>query len=284
MSRIRIVTDTDSSLPTQIAEEYGIIQVPITIHFGEETFKDVEEIDCTQTFARIDREGKLPTTSAPSPGDFADAYQRALDSGAEEILCFTVSGEVSATYKSALTGKDMIDGGMVTVVDTRSLSLGQGYMVMEAAKLAGQGKRSEEIVDQVQEIRERSHLYAALSTLRYMAMSGRIDHLTAGMANLLNIKPILSIQDGKLDLLEKVRTKGKSWQRVIELVREQVGKKGIEKLSILHADALEDAELFKEQLCNEIQCLESTPCYEINPGLSVHAGSGLVGVAFVVER
>ncbi len=282
MATIRIVTDTDSSLPPQVAEEYGIIQVPITIHFGEETYKDVEDIDCAKTFARIDRDGVLPTTSAPSPGDFAEAYQRAFDTGGDEVICFTVSSEVSATYKSALTGKEMIEAGRVTVVDTRSLSLGQGYMVLEAAELAREGRDRDEIIAQAKSIGDKAHLFAALSTLKYMAMSGRIGHLTAGMANLLNIKPILSIQEGKLDLLEKVRTKGKSWQRVIELIDQQVGNQRIEKLSILHANALEDAEVFKEQLCSQIQYQALTPLYEINPGLSIHAGSGLVGVAFTI--
>lgn len=282
MARIRIVTDTDSSLPSQVADEYGIVQVPITIHFGEETYKDVEEIDCAKTFARIDRDGVLPTTSAPSPGDFAEAYRRAFDMGGDEVICFTVSSEVSATYKSALTGKEMIEDKGVTVVDTRSLSLGQGYMVLEAAELARQGRVKDEIIARAKSIGDRSHLFAALSTLKYMAMSGRIGHLTAGMANLLNIKPILSIQDGKLDLLEKVRTKGKSWQRVIELVVHQVGNHQIEKLSILHANASEDAKAFRKQLCDQIQYQGSAPLYEINPGLSIHAGAGLVGVAFTV--
>lgn len=284
MSAIRIITDTDSSLPFQVADDWGIIQVPITVHFGEEVFKTGEEIDDVQTFMRIDKEGELPTTSAPSPGNFAEAYQRAFSEGADEVICFTVSGEVSATYKAALAGKEIIKDGNVTVVDTKSLSMGQGYMVLEAAKLAGQGKEPREIIAGAEEVRDRTHLFAALSTLKYMAMSGRVGHLTAGMANLLNIKPILSIQDGKLDLLEKVRTKGKSWQRVIELVDHEVGEKQIEKMSLLHVNALEDAKAFKTQIRDHIKCPEKIPDYELTPGLSVHAGAGLVGVTFVVAK
>jgi len=284
MSDIRIITDTDSSLPFQVADDWGIIQVPITVHFGEEVFKTGEEIDDVQTFTRIDREGKLPTTSAPSPGNFAEAYQRAFAEGADEVICFTVSGEVSATYKAALAAKEIIKDENVTVVDTKSLSMGQGYMVLEAAKLAGEGKELKEIITGAEEVRDRTHLFAALSTLKYMAMSGRVGHLTAGMANLLSIKPILSIQDGKLDLLEKVRTKGKSWQRVIELVDHEVGKKPIEKMSLLHVNALEDAKAFKAQIRNHIKCPEIIPDYELTPGLSVHAGAGLVGVTFIVAK
>lgn len=283
MSEIAIVTDTDSSLSPAMAEPYGIIQVPIIVHFGEESFKTGEEIDDTQTFQRVDREGELPSTSAPSPGDFADAYRLAFDRGADEVICFTVSGEVSATYDAALNGKAMVEAGVVTVVDTKSLSMGQGYMVLEAARLAQAGKSREEIINQAEELRDRTHLYAALSTLKYMAMSGRIGHLSAGMAKLLNIKPILSIQDGKLDLLEKVRTKSKSWQRVIELMEGALQGRRIEKMSILHVTALEDAQAFERQLRTELEVPERIPHIELTPGLSVHAGAGLVGVTFVIQ-
>ena len=201
MSTIAIVTDTDSSLPPSLADEYGIIQVPIIVHFGQQSFKAGEEIDDALTFQRIDRDGELPSTSAPSPGDFAEAYRRALQGGAAEVICFTVSGEVSATFDAAVNAKEMVREGPVTVVDTKSLSMGQGYMALEAARMAQEGKTREEIITRTQGLRERTHLFAALSTLKYMAMSGRIGHLSAGMANFLNIKPILSIQDGKLDLL-----------------------------------------------------------------------------------
>lgn len=284
MSSIAIITDTDSSLPARVAHEAGVIQVPIKLHFGEETYKTGEDMDDTQVFARIDREGELPTTSAPSPGDFANAFLRAFEEGAEELICFTVSGEVSATYEAALAGKDMVDQGRLTVVDSRSLSMGQGYMVLKAAELAAQGADTEEIIYAAEDVRDRTHLFAALSTLKYMAMSGRVGHLTAGMANILSIKPILTIQDGKLDLLEKVRTKKKSWHRLIELVRESLAGKGVEAMSLLHVDAREDARDFEHLLRENVDCPESIPCYDLTPGLSVHAGAGLVGVTFVKAR
>lgn len=284
MSSIAIVTDTDSSLPIREAEALGVIQVPINIHFDGETYKTGEEIDDARVFARIDKEGSLPTTSAPSPGDFAKAYQQSFQRGAREVICFTVSGEVSATYEAALTGREMIDEEQVTVVDSRSLSMGQGYMVAKAAELARQGASREEIISGAEDIRDRTHLFAALSTLKYMAMSGRVGHLSAGMANILSIKPILTIQDGKLDLLEKVRTKKKSWQRVMELMQERLGDNDPEKISVLHVDALSDARKFKDLLQSKIHFPGDVPYYELTPGLSVHAGAGLIGVTFIERK
>jgi len=284
MSSIAIITDTDSSLSQQKANELNVIQVPIKIHFDGETYNAVQEIDDAGVFARIRREGNLPTTSAPSPGDFAAAYQTAFKRGAEEVVCFTVSGAVSATYEAALTGKDMVDDGPIEVVDSRSLSMGQGYMVMKAAELAGAGADKDQIMAAAADIRDRSHLFAALSTLKYMAMSGRVGHLTAGMANIFNIKPILTIRDGQLDLLEKVRTKSKSWQRLIELTQESLSEQDIEELSILHVAAAEDAREFETLLRENLDCPDSIEYFQLTPGLSIHAGAGLVGLTFVKGR
>jgi DegV family protein with EDD domain len=280
---IAIISDTDTSLPQSSLDEYGIRQVSITIHFGEEILKACSDITDEGLIERVNREGVLPTTAAPSPGDFSEAYQEAFDSGADEIICLTVSGDVSATYQAALAAKDLLPDHEITVVDTKSISMGQGFMVLKAAELARQGKGKNEILAAVEDVRDRSHLFAALETLKFMAMSGRVGHLTAEMANLLSIKPILTIKDGKLDLLEKVRTKKKAWNRVIELTVEALDDGEIESLFILHVAAREYAEQFEKQLREAVSCPDVIPVTELTPGLSVHTGAGLVGVAFTTK-
>lgn len=215
MPSIAIVTDTDASLPAALAAQYNIRQVPISIHFGEETFATGVDINEAELFARIDRDGKLPTTSAPSPGQFAQAYEAAFAAGADSIICFCVSSEISATFNSAVNAKDLLPGKDIEVVDTRSLTMAQGFMVLAAAKAAQAGATKAEIMARALDIGDRVHLYGSLSTLKYLAMSGRVGHIAAGMASMLNIKPILTIKEGKLDMLERVRTRKRAWSRTI---------------------------------------------------------------------
>jgi len=284
MSKIAIVTDTDASLPLDIAEQYAITQVPINILFGEESFRDVYDITGEETFARVDREGKLPTTSAPSPGQFAEAYQAAFESGADSVLCFTVSGEVSATYAAAVSAREMNLDKEITVVDTRSLSLGQGLMVLAAAEAVAGGTSADEAVALAMDVGQRSRLFAALPTLKYIAMSGRVGHLAAGVAGLLSIKPILTIRDGKLDLLERIRTQKKSWERVVELCEEAVDGRPIERMAMIHVNALEEARQLETMLRAKLDCPPELLISQMNPGLSIHAGAGLVGVVFLTGK
>ncbi len=284
MPRIAIVTDTDSSLPPELAGRYGIHQVPITVNFGTESFETGVEIDDARTFARIDSEGRLPTTAAPSPGKFVEAFRAALAAGAETILCFCVSAEVSRTYDSAVAAAGELAGHDITVVDTRSLSMGFGFMVLEAAAAAQEGAAKEQVLARAHDVGRRTHLYAALSTVRYLAMSGRVGHLAAGMATLLSIKPILTVRGGKLDLLERVRTRGKAWARVIELAKGTAAGRPIERLAFLHVNAAAEAREFAALLQQELALPADVIYAELTPGLSVHAGAGLVGVAFVVGK
>ena len=283
MTKFAIITDTDCSLPFDLAAQYHIQQVPINILFGEEIFKTEIDIDDVQLFERIDREGQLPTTSAPSPGQFLEAYQAAFAAGADEVICFTVSGEISATYAAALTAKDMLPETTITVVDSRSLSLGQGFIVLKAAELAQAGASRDEIIAGAMRLETDSGFYAALATLKYLAMSGRVGHLAAGMANILNIKPVLTIQDGKLDMLEKVRTRKKAWARVIELTSEAVGDREIERMGLVHVAAHEQAEELAILLRERINCPDDILIANLTAGLSVHSGAGMVGVGFTLK-
>ena len=284
MSHIAVITDTDSSLPLELAKKYNIVQVPILVQFGDESFRDVYDINNDALFARIDREGKLPTTAAPSPGQFVETFKQAFDSGADAVLCLNISSEMSATYASARQAAGMLPGKRIEVVDTCSLAMGQGFMVLAAAEAVAHGASIEEAIAAAEDVRSRTYLFGALATLKYIAMSGRVSHLAAGMAGLLDIKPVLTLQNGKLELLEKIRTQGKSWNRAVELSVEKTAGRKIEKMAVLNVKAPEEAHQFESLLCASLPCPDEITFTDITPGLSVHTGAGMVAVVFTIAR
>lgn len=284
MRRIAVVTDTDASLPPQVASACGIRQVPILVQFGHETFETGSTISDAELFARVDREGRMPTTAAPAPGLFAEAFRAAFEEGAEAILCLCVSGEVSATCSAALIARDMLPERDITVVDSRSISMGLGFMALAASDALQAGCSPQEAVEHAIEVREHTCLYATLVTLRYLAMSGRVGHLAAGMAGLLNIKPILTLADGKLEMIERIRSRPRSRKRVLELTDQALGGRRASHMAILHVNALADAQGFEEQVRAVLPCPQGILIAELTPGLSVHTGAGLIGLVTVAAH
>ena len=284
MPKTAVITDTDSSLPADLAGQYGIEQVPITVHFDDRSYTCGLDIDDRKLFELVDQTNRLPTTSAPSPAAFAAAYERAFSQGSESIVCVCVSSKVSSTYASALSACEQFPGKEIAVIDSLSVSMGQGFMALAAAEAAAHGAGMDEVLDAVAGVEKRVHLFAVLSTLKYLALSGRVGKFVAGMADTLNIKPILTVEDGKLVLLERVRTRGKAVERLLDLVDSSLGGKPAERVAILHITDYDRACELRSQLCARVSCPESIPIAEFTPGLSVHAGSGVVGVVTLAAR
>jgi DegV family protein with EDD domain len=281
MSKIAIVTDSDSSLPASLAAQHGIRQVPITIHFGEETYTTGVDIDDAKLFEIIDRIGKIPTTAAPPPAAFAKAYEEAFDDGADAVVCICVSAEISGTCNSARTACELFPGKEIEVIDSRNLSMGQGFMTLIAAEMAADGASLAEIVAAVNDAGTRMHTFGVLATLKYLAMSGRVGKLAAGMATTLNIKPILKVGGGKLDMLEKVRTQKKAFKRLVQLAVIEKGENSIDRIALIHVNNPEGAQLLKDMLCESLACPDDFAVVPFSAGLSVHTGAGMVAVAFL---
>lgn len=281
MPKIAVITDTDSSLPLELAERHHITQVPISIRFGDQSFRDAYEITSSEVFARVDREGILPKTAAPSPGEFAAVFERAFSAGAESILCLNISREVSATYDAAVLAAAEFDGRDITVIDTRQISMGQGFMALAAARAASEGGSIDMVLERALSVGQRAHLFGALSTLKYLALGGRVGQFAAIAGNMLSIRPILTVRDGKLDLLEKSRTRKRSWARVIELVANSANNRCPEQMAVLHVAAPEAAQAFAQELQSQIECPDTLLVCELSPGLAVHTGAGMVGVSFI---
>ncbi len=283
MGKIAIITDTDASLSNEIAKQMGVYLVPIVINFGNESYKVGGEIDDKKLFQLIDKHGDLPSTAAPSPGDFTKAFQKAFDDGADEIICICVASTISATYSAALLAKDHFEGKQIHIIDSRTLTMGQGFMVKQAVEMVRLGASAQEIITELESYVERLHIFASLATLKYLAMGGRVSSIQAGMADTLNIKPILTVKDGKLEMLEKIRTTKKSYARMIEVLIESIGDKKIQKIGIMHVVNPEGVQKVQELLFEKMELPVQIEVVEFTPGLSVHGGLGFVGVVALTE-
>lgn len=284
MSPIAIITDTNASLPKAFIEKHKIFQVPIQIQFGDESYTTGVDIDDAKLFEMIDARNVLPTTAAPSPAAFQKAFQEAFAEGYDQIICICCSSEVSATYNNAQLAAEMDGMDQILIVDSRQLSLAEGYQVLAAAEAAAEGLGADQIVEIVQALPDRTHVFGALPTLKYLAMGGRMGKLAAGFGNTLEIKPILTLQNGKLDLLEKIRTWRKAKQRLVELGLENTAGKDIEKVGLVHVNNEAGVmELYKS--LQEVMPLpnEDPIVAEFTPGLSVHTGSGVIALALITD-
>ena len=211
MPGVRIVTDSACDLTDELVAAHNVVVVPLTIRFGEEELEDRRQLSPDEFWVRTAGKGDLPETSAPSPGSFVTAFQQAADDGAEGILCLTISSGVSGTYASARTAAEGFDGLPVQVVDTRSLTMGQGLMVIAAAEEAAAGAdaghpRSGGPGDRI----GRVHVYGVLGGLEFLQRGGRIGGAQALLGSLLSIKPVIQVKDGEVAEESKQRTRSRA--------------------------------------------------------------------------
>lgn len=283
MSKITLITDTNSSLPADISKKYNIVQIPIHIQFGEETYITGKTIDDRKLFELIDERKVLPTTAAPSPGAFEVAFQEAFDQGADEVICICCSSVVSATFNAAQMATENFPKGKISVVDSLQLSLAEGFQVLTAAEAIENGASRDEALALIEDLRAKTHVFAALPTLKYLAMGGRMGKLAAGLADTMEIKPILTVQEGKLDLLEKIRTLRKAKQRLLELAKDSTAGFEIKRIGLIHVNNEKTVYDLFESLKTVLPINTEPIIAEFTPGLSVHAGSGVIGFVLVTE-
>jgi len=278
---IKIVTDTTCDLLPEMVEEHDITIVPINIHFGTEMYKEGVSIDHDLFYRKIDELGIIPTTSQPSVGEFAEVYRRlAREEGADAIISTHVTSKLSGTYQSAvMASQEVADEVKVYPHDSLAGSAALGFMCLEASRMARAGKSPEEIIARLDEIRSRINILIVLESLEYSRKSGRVGGLSAALASLFNVKPIVNLEDGLLDVMEKVRTRKKSLNRLLDIVEERVGTTAPINLGALHARAFEVGQEILSRAEERFNCQE-TYVVELCASLTVHFGPGMVGVCF----
>jgi DegV family protein with EDD domain len=270
---VMVVTDSTSDIPPAMAASLGIEIVPLSVRFGDEVFLDRIEMSQDEFLVRLKAASDLPKTSQPPTTAFESVFRAGLDSG-REVVCITIASNLSGTFNSARLAADAIDPSRITIVDSKTVAMALGWCAIEAVKAANEGKDAAEVEAAAHSAIERGHLYAVLETLDYAHRGGRIGRASHLIGSMLSIKPILTVRDGEVTPLERVRTWRKAVERLGEIARSHAPLSG---LAVAHAGNPTDA----EQLADELSDLVPTDRLiftNVGPVIATYAGPGAVGV------
>lgn len=270
--RIALITDSTSDIPEDIRQEHDIRVVPLYIIWGDEQLRDRVDIEVDAFYKRLPIDRNHPSTSQPSPGDFLKAYEDARDAGAEEIVVITISSALSGTFQSAKQAADMIDIP-VHLHDSRSASMGLGWQVIAAAKARGHGHKAEDIIAIADRARRSMVFIVTLNTLDYLHKGGRINSAARFFGTMLNIKPQIYIdhETGLVEAGERTRTRKKSLENTYRSFFNQVNMGKKLHLSVLHNDALPEAQDIAFRIRKEFH-VEDVFISTVSPVLGVHTG------------
>ena len=277
MSMVKIVTDSTADIPKRVREQLGIEMVSLKVMFGEETYLDAVSISNSQFYEKLIASSTLPTTSQPSPVEFMETYQRILQKNpGSSIISIHLSSAVSGTYQSAVLGSTLLEepsDSDITMIDTKSASYGAGMLVVKAAEMAAAGESKESIQAEIERLNKDKKLFFLVDTLEYLQKGGRIGKAAALFGSILNVKPILSLDDeGTVTAVDKVRGTKKAMQRIMELFKNDFGSDPVEMtVGWTHKSevALELAALAQDQL--NVRNIRQT---EIGAAIGVHVGPG----------
>ena len=281
MGRVAIVTDSASDFDPARAASMGITVVPLIVNFGKDTFSAGLDLSTDQFWHRMTApDAPFPTTAACSPGDFQLRYQHLFDEGAEAIVSVHVAGTLSGTIKAAEIARGMFGDREIHVVDSMAASMGEGVLAEIGVRMANEGASATQIAETLTRRREDIGIYLALDTLEYLKRGGRISGARAAIGTLLSVKPIIEVKDGQVETADRVRTRGKARERLIELLTQRP----IERLSVLHTTNA-GVEEFAEELITRSGIDRSKVTIDtVGPSVGPHLGPGCVGgVALYVE-
>lgn len=275
---IKIVTDSTGYLPEATIRQHDVRVVPLYVHFGQEAFKEGVDLSNEEFYARLKEAPELPTTSQPSAGEFHEVFKELAEEG-HEIVAVTISSKLSGTWNSAMAAKEMLSGAGISVVDSRFAAVGLQLMVEAAAEAISAGATRQEVVAQLEEIKAKMRLLFVVDTLEYLAKGGRIGNARAFLGTLLNVKPILILQDGAIEPWEQVRSKRKALIRMLDVFDEYLGDDACDaRFAITHAVAPEEAKALQQEIVARLDCAEPY-LTGLGPAIGTHLGPGAIAVA-----
>lgn len=274
---VRIVTDSTADLPPELLARHNITVVPLIVLFGDEQFQDGVEITADKFFKRLVRESTLPTTSQPSPISFRTAYERLKSEGATEILSIHISGKLSKTFESARQGAEGVEGVRIVHVDSGLATLALGMGVVRAAEVIEAGGTLDEARERAESHFRRTHSFFMVDTLEYLRRGGRIGRAQEIIGSLLQLKPILALENGEVAPVGRARTKQKA---IEEMLRRAAELRPVEELMAVHATTPDDLEHIATRLTGLAPGVPITVS-RITPVIGVHGGPGLLAFAVV---
>jgi DegV family protein with EDD domain len=278
---VKIVGATSAGIPAEDAQDLDIIIVPLRVNFGIETLRDGIDISPEAFLERLAVSKQFPTTSQPPAGDFLEIYEQ-LRAAGHEVLCVLLSNKLSGTVMSANTAREQLHDEHIHVFDTLNVAVGESIQVTEAARLARAGKTVSEIVQRLESMRDKTHLYFVVNTLEYLAKGGRVSNAQAFLGTVLQMKPILKVENGLVEGAERIRTLSKAHARLRHIVEEGICGKSNVQVAVMYTSIKDIA----QNLADEIRTtyhLTAVPVYTISPAVSAHTGPGALGVAFYAE-
>jgi DegV family protein with EDD domain len=279
LRQVAVITDSASDLDPARAAAEGISIVPLLVTFGSDTFKAGVDMSTVEFWERmVAPDAPFPKTAAASPGDYREAYEAAFAAGAESIVLISVAGTLSGAIKSAQIARDMLPDRDIHVLDSQGASMEQGILARMAVELADEGVPAAEIAQRLESRTGDLRVYLALETLEYLKKGGRISGTQAAIGTLLSVKPIIAVMNGEVETVDKVRTRSKARERLIELITERP----IERLAILHTVS-PDVEAFRDEILARMPGLDASGVTIGLVGASVgpHVGPGCVGAAIL---
>lgn len=272
MSKIKIITDSTSYITREYAERENVTIVALNYVFGEETGKEPFPGKFADFYHKLNTTKLFPSTSQPSAGEFLDVFNKAFEEGYEEIIAILLSSKLSGTFNSAMLAKNMLEDKSITIIDSQNAASNLRFLVEDAVEMVKKGKSSQEIESHINTKKLGMHIYLTTDTLEYLSRGGRLSTVQATVGNLLNIKPIIELNDGELKLLEKLRGKTKVLLAIVDKVPDNV-----QKIGICHALDMENAEklegILKEKFPNATISID-----ELGPVVGAHLGTGGIGI------
>ncbi len=276
---IRIVTDTTAGLPRDVAERYGIPIIPQIIIFGHDSFEEGVNIDIATFMQRLVTANELPKTAAPPPEMFVEAFRRMLQPG-DTIFCIHPSSEVSGTVRSATVAAQEFPGADIRVVDTRTIGSPLGTLVLLAAEWAAAGEPADTIAARLQDMVARCRVYFLVPTLDFLARGGRIGGAAALLGSILQLKPILTIRDGRVEPYAKVRVQKRAVEYLKDTVCQQCPRDGSGYLSVMHAGVPAEGQALADDLRARLGLAAPIPLLDLPPAIVTHGGPGVLAAAF----